>query len=95
MSKPKAPKEDPSTILLRERQAEDLIKLDEQQNQRIKQMLANNRGGRFFRGSPASRSAPSNTAGPAGSGSSPGASATGSSRPGFRGIVRVSLGTRW
>lgn len=59
MSKPKAPKEDPSTIAMRERQAVDLSRLDEEENLRIKQLLVGQRGGRFFRGSPAMRAAPS------------------------------------
>lgn len=58
MSKPKAPKEDPSTIAMRERQAVDLSRLDEEENLRIKQLLIGQRGGRFFRGSPAMRAAP-------------------------------------
>jgi hypothetical protein len=58
VSKPKAPKEDPSTIALRERQAAELARLDEEENLRIKQLLIGQRGGRFFRGSPAMRAAP-------------------------------------
>jgi hypothetical protein len=58
VSKPKAPKEDPSTIALRERQVADLSRLDEEENLRIKQLLVGQRGGRFFRGSPATRAAP-------------------------------------
>lgn len=69
MSKPKAAKEDASTIAMRERQVRDLTKLDEQENMRIKQLLVGRVGGRFFRGSPLLRTArPANT--------SPGTNAT-------------------
>lgn len=44
----KKPKEDPSVIALRERQINDLAKLDEEQNRRLKVAL-NNRGSRAFR----------------------------------------------
>jgi hypothetical protein len=63
VSKPKAAKEDPSTIALRERQVRDLSKLDEEENLRIKQLLIGQRGGRFFRSSPAMRARPSDTSG--------------------------------
>jgi hypothetical protein len=64
---------------LRERQVQDLAKLDEEENLRIKQLLRGQRGGRFFRGSPIVRGRPGNRAGTgaAGSQSSPGAGAAG------------------
>lgn len=65
MKKPKAPKEDPSTILMRERQVADLSRLDEEENRRVKQLLVSQRGGRFFRGSPMLRARPSDSAAPA------------------------------
>jgi hypothetical protein len=68
VSKPKAPKEDASTIAMRERQVADLSRLDEEENSRIKQLLIGQRGGRFFRGSPLMRAAPSDRAGAATSG---------------------------
>ena len=69
MSKPKAPKEDASTIALRAQQAADLSRLDEEENLRIKQLLVGQRGGRFFRGAPLLRARPGNKAGgPAGTG---------------------------
>lgn len=79
MSKPKAPKEDPSTIALRKQQVADSSALDEEENRRVKQLLVGQRGGRFFRGSPMTRAAPGNRAGagPA-SGSAAGSSGSGS-----------------
>jgi hypothetical protein len=68
VSKPKAPKEDPSTIAMRKQQGVDLAKLDEEENLRIKQLLVGQRGGRFFRGAPALRQAPGNRSGGAGVG---------------------------
>jgi hypothetical protein len=63
VKKPKAGKEDASTIALREQQILDLSKLDEQENSRIKDLLVGQRGGRFFRGAPLLRARPSNTVG--------------------------------
>lgn len=69
MKKPKAPKEDASTIALRQQQVLDLSKLDEEENLRVKQLLVGQRGGRFFRGSPAMRAKPGDRPGaPAGTG---------------------------
>ena len=63
MKKPKAAKEDASTIALRARQAADLSKLDEEENLRVKQLLVGQRGGRFFRGSPLLRARPGDRSG--------------------------------
>lgn len=61
--KPDMPAEDPTTTSLRNRQLQDMTKLDEEQNLRIKGLLAGSRGGRFFRGSPLLRSKPADRAG--------------------------------
>lgn len=63
--RPKAPKEPPSAIILRARQIEDLAKLDEEENRRIKAMLRGPQGGRAFRplSAPRSSNMPGNTAG--------------------------------
>jgi hypothetical protein len=73
VKKPKAPKEDPSTIALREQQLVDLSRLDEEENRRVKELLVGQRGGRFFRGAPSMRARPSDRAGAPGRSASPGA----------------------
>jgi hypothetical protein len=60
--KPKAPAEDPTTVLARARQMEELAELDEEENRRIKRMLIVGRGARAFRGNINSRT-PNGTAG--------------------------------
>lgn len=65
-SKPKAPKESPTSIALRRRQFEQLAELDEEQNTKFKRLLNSAAGVRAFRGSAASRRDPSDSdAGPA------------------------------
>lgn len=86
MKSPSKPKEDPSVAVMRERQIEDLAKLDEQENIKIKRMLNASRGTRMYSGSPLSRGAPSNTAGkplyaPRGTGG--GGVAGGAAAPGY------------
>ena len=54
-SKPKTPKEDPASIALRKRQAEQLLDLDEDANTRIKRMFAASQGLRVGRGLSSSR----------------------------------------
>lgn len=63
MKSPGKPKEAPEVKALRERQVQDLARLDEQENLKIKRMLNASRGSRMFAGSVLSRAAPSNTAG--------------------------------
>lgn len=82
MKKPKAPKEDASTIALRQQQVLDLSKLDEEENLRVKQLLVGQRGGRFFRGSPAMRAKPGDRPG-ASAGTGAGSASTGGFAPGL------------
>ena len=49
-SKPKTPREDPASIALRKRQAEQLLQLDEDANTRIKRMFSASQGLRVGRG---------------------------------------------
>ena len=51
----KTPSEDPSSIALRKRQAEQLLQLDEDANTRIKRMYSASQGLRIARGSADSR----------------------------------------
>lgn len=83
-SKPKAPKEPAEAEALRERQLQDLTKLDEEQNRRIKQMFRGRSGGRAFRAPTAMRSA-SNTAGNS-AGRGAGVIPSGGMFSGFRGF---------
>ena len=61
-SKPKTPKEDPSSIALRKRQAEQLLQLDEDTNTRIKRMYTAASGLRIARGTADSRMPAANSA---------------------------------
>lgn len=86
LSKPKAPKDDPATVAMRARQAEELTKLDEEENRRIKRMLLAARGTRMYRGSPLTRGAVGNTAGAAsGSGAGGGSASAASILPAWSG----------
>lgn len=60
-SKPKTAKEDPSVARLRARQFQDLARLDEEQNTRIKRLMNAGYGRRAFKGSVATRLAPGDT----------------------------------
>jgi len=82
-SKPKAPKEDPQSQVLRARQAEQLTQLDEEQNTRIKRLFSSSSGLRAFRGSPEMRLAPGNSSGTSFSGSSSSGPAQ-SNAPGYQ-----------
>jgi hypothetical protein len=76
--KPKMPKESPEAAVLRQRQIGDLVKLDDEQNIKIKRILNGARGVRAFAGSALTRAAPSNSAGrsaASAAGASPGAGA--------------------
>jgi hypothetical protein len=67
-SSPDAPKEDPAAIRLRRQQINDLAKLDEEQNTRIKRLFRASGGLRLFGGSPELRLPRGNSAaGPAAS----------------------------
>jgi len=62
-SGPSTPREDPSVARLRRRQVEDLAKLDEEQNTRIKRLMNASTGMRAFTGAPALRVPRGNTTG--------------------------------
>lgn len=64
LSKPKPPKEDPASIALRERQLEQLAKLDDEENEKVKRLLLSTRGTQSYRGAPALRNSPGNTRAP-------------------------------
>ncbi len=57
------PKETADAKALRARQIEDLAKLDEEENRRIKALFLRRSGSRAFRGANTSRGAPANSAG--------------------------------
>lgn len=52
MGSPSSPSEDPAAIRLRKRQQADLIRLDEEENTRIRRIMRAGRGMRAFKGSP-------------------------------------------
>ena len=93
--KPKKYKEPPEAAILRARQIEDLAKLDEEENRRIKAMLRGPQGGKAFRSlsAPRSGSTPGNTAGSLISSTGfgmPASSATrGSASPGGRTVAQA------
>lgn len=54
-SSPDTPQEDPQIKLLRRRQAEQLVQLDDEQNARLKRLISSSNGLRIFRGAPQGR----------------------------------------
>lgn len=92
MKKPKKPKEPRDAIALRQRQIQELAKLDEEENRRIKAMFRGRQGGRAFRSAGSSKTA-GNAAGAAfsagggGGGGSYGGGGGGGSRPRSRNQV--------
>ena len=64
---PKAPREDPSVAVMRERQIRDLAELDEEENRRMKAAFKVSRGVRAFRPSAAGGAGSASSGGGSGS----------------------------
>lgn len=77
MKKPKVPKEDPSVGQLRDRQIEQLAKLDEEENERLKRAFVNVRGVRAFRRTGDGRVGTTSAGAPRGGGPQPGSGGAG------------------